>query len=90
MPYLSWSALACLLIIVEPDLGTAMVVCLSRRAAARRRRGEAPPPRAGRRDRRRALVLLAIVIEPYRMERLTGFLNPAADAAGAGFQATQA
>ena len=31
-----------------------------------------------------------ILIEPYRMERLTGFLNPGADAEGAGFQATQA
>ena len=30
------------------------------------------------------------VVEPYRMARLTGFLNPGADAAGAGFQAAQA
>ena len=30
------------------------------------------------------------VVEPYRMARLTGFLNPGADAGGAGFQAAQA
>ena len=36
------------------------------------------------------LALLLTVIEPYRMARLTGFLNPGADAAGAGFQAAQA
>jgi cell division protein FtsW len=35
-------------------------------------------------------VLLAIVIEPYRMQRLTGFLNPTRDSSGAGFQAIQA
>ncbi len=34
--------------------------------------------------------LVAIMMEPYRMERLTGFLNPSADPAGAGFQSTQA
>jgi cell division protein FtsW len=36
------------------------------------------------------LALLLTVIEPYRMARLTGFLNPGAEAAGAGFQAAQA
>ena len=36
------------------------------------------------------VVLLAIVIEPYRMARLTGFLNPTGDPSGAGFQAIQA
>jgi len=36
------------------------------------------------------LALVMAVIEPYRMARLTAFLNPGADAAGAGFQAAQA
>jgi cell division protein FtsW len=36
------------------------------------------------------LVLLAILIEPYRMQRLIGFLDPAGDPSGAGFQAIQA
>ena len=35
-------------------------------------------------------MLLAILIEPYRMQRLTGFLNPTGDPSGAGFQAIQA
>ena len=29
-------------------------------------------------------------MEPYRLARLTSFLNPTADASGAGFQGTQA
>jgi len=36
------------------------------------------------------VLLLAIAIEPYRMQRLTGFLNPTGDPNGAGFQAIQA
>jgi len=36
------------------------------------------------------LALLATLIEPYRMDRLTGFLHPGADATGTGFQAAQA
>ena len=36
------------------------------------------------------VVMLAILIEPYRRERLIGFLHPGADAAGSGFQALQA
>src|SRR3989442_1658068 len=36
------------------------------------------------------LLLLAIVIEPYRMQRLTGFVHPSGDPGGAGFQAIQA
>jgi cell division protein FtsW len=34
--------------------------------------------------------LLMTIIEPYRMARLTSFLDPGADASGAGFQAAQA
>ena len=76
--------------VVEPDLGTAIVVCLSGRRAAGRRRGEDAPPRAARVRGLGAVVLLAILIEPYRMQRLTGFLNPTGDPSGAGFQAIQA
>jgi cell division protein FtsW len=36
------------------------------------------------------LMLLMAVVEPYRMARLTSFLNPSASAEGAGFQAAQA
>jgi cell division protein FtsW len=89
MPYLLVVALACLLIVAEPDLGTTMVVAFSVGAML---------VAAGARPRDlglialclAALALLATVVEPYRMARLTGFLNPGADAAGAGFQAAQA
>ena len=33
---------------------------------------------------------IAVLIEPYRMARLTSFIDPAADASGAGFQGQQA
>jgi cell division protein FtsW len=89
MPYLSLVALASLLMIVEPDLGTAIVVCLATAALL---------VAAGVNMRQLMLlaagvgvvVLLAILIEPYRMQRLTGFLHPNGDPGGAGFQAIQA
>jgi cell division protein FtsW len=88
-PFLAAVAVVCLLVALEPDLGTAMVACFGSAALLLT---------AGARVRDLALigaalaafVVLAILIEPYRMERLTGFLNPSHDPAGAGFQATQA
>jgi cell division protein FtsW len=89
MPFLLVVAGASLLIVAEPDLGTTMVVTFAVAATL---------VAAGARIRDLALIgavlaffaLLMTVIEPYRMARLTGFLNPGADAAGAGFQAAQA
>ena len=89
VPFLAPVGLVCLLVVMEPDLGTAMVACFT---------GFALLVAAGARMRSLGIVagvlvaaiLLAIMIEPYRMERLTGFINPSADPAGAGFQATQA
>jgi cell division protein FtsW len=89
VPYLAVVAFACLLMVVEPDLGTAIVVCLTAAAML---------VAAGVRMQHLAMlacaigvvVLLAIIIEPYRMQRLTGFLNPTGDPSGAGFQAIQA
>jgi cell division protein FtsW len=89
MPFLLVVGVASLLIVAEPDLGTTMVVCLSVAATL---------VAAGARVRDLAVIGLALgafallmtVIEPYRMARLTGFLNPGADASGAGFQAAQA
>ncbi|HMB52629.1 MAG TPA: putative lipid II flippase FtsW, partial [Thermoanaerobaculia bacterium] len=88
-PFLLVVGASTLLIVAEPDLGTAMVVCLAAAATLLA---------AGMRVRDLALIgavlaffaLLATVIEPYRMARLTGFLNPGSDAGGAGFQAAQA
>jgi cell division protein FtsW len=89
MPFLLVVGLASLLIVAEPDLGTAMVVAFAVAATL---------VAAGMRLRDLALIgaalaffaLLMTVVEPYRMARLTGFLHPGADASGAGFQAAQA
>jgi cell division protein FtsW len=89
MPFLLVVGLAALLIVAEPDLGTTLVVAFAVAAIL---------VAAGARLRDLALIGLALgvfallmtAIEPYRMARLTAFLNPGADAAGAGFQAAQA
>ncbi|HEX7058442.1 MAG TPA: putative lipid II flippase FtsW [Solirubrobacterales bacterium] len=89
MPFLLVVGAACLLIVAEPDLGTTLVIAFAVGATL---------IAAGARLRDLGLIalilgscaLLLTVIEPYRMARLTGFLNPGADAAGAGFQAAQA
>ena len=89
VPFLAVVGTGCLLMMVEPDLGTAIVVCLSTAALL---------VAAGVKMRHLlllavavgAVVLLAILVEPYRMQRLTGFLHPAGDPSGAGFQAIQA
>ncbi len=89
VPYMAVVGLACALMVAEPDLGTAIVVCLASGALL---------VAAGVQIKHLmmiagaigAVVLLAIVIEPYRMARLTGFLNPTGDPSGAGFQAIQA
>jgi len=89
MPYLLITGCACLLILVEPDLGTAMVVAFAVGTTLLV---------AGARPRDLGLIALGLgvvalvvtLVEPYRMARLTGFLNPSADTSGAGFQAAQA
>ena len=89
VPYLAVVGLGCLLMMVEPDLGTSIVVCLATAALL---------VAAGVEIRHLlllagaigAVVLLAILIEPYRMARLTGFLNPTSDPSGTGFQIIQA
>ena len=46
VPYLGVVALACLLVVVEPDLGTAMVACFAAGGDADRRRGADAPTSA--------------------------------------------
>ena len=77
------------LVLVEPDLGTAIVICLTLGALL---------VVGGMKLRHvvflaGALAFLALVFslaEPYRRERLTSFLNPWSDTEGAGFQSVQA
>ncbi len=89
MPVLLVAGGACLLIVAEPDLGTAMVVAFA--VGATLLAAGARPVDLGKIALGLgALALLMTVVEPYRMERLTGFLHPGSEAAGAGFQAAQA
>lgn len=89
MPLLLVAGAASLLIVAEPDLGTALVVAFAVGATL---------VAAGARPRHLALVgtgvgafgLLMTVLAPYRLARLTAFLDPGADTTGAGFQAAQA
>ena len=37
-----------------------------------------------------AVILMAVLLEPYRMDRITSFLDPGGDPGGAGFQLIQA
>ena len=89
LPYLLVVGLAMLLIVLQPDLGTAMtttfaVTCLLLVAGVRPAT-LAPVAAVG-------LIAVAGVIatNPYQQERLTGFLNPGADSAGSGYQSMQA
>jgi cell division protein FtsW len=89
MPFLLPVAVICMLVIAEPDLGTAIVACFTSAAlliAAGARMRDLLLLGAGL----GFIVLLAVMIEPYRMARLTGFLDPGSDPGGAGFQAIQA
>jgi len=88
-PLLLVVAAACALLMKQPDMGTAMVVCFAIGALL---------VAAGTPMRILALIggslaaaaLLLALAEPYRRERLTSFLDPFSDAGGTGFQAVQA
>jgi cell division protein FtsW len=88
-PLLIVAALACLLVALQPDLGTALVMALTLIAllvaAGMPWRQLALLAAAGV-----ALVALFALLEPYRRARLTSFLNPWGHAGGSGFQSVQA
>jgi cell division protein FtsW len=79
---------ACLLIVVEPDLGTTLVVAftitmlLVAAGMPLRYLGLLAAVAIG-------LVLLLAIAQPYQRARLTSFLNPWASKSTAGFQAVQ-
>ncbi len=75
MPVLLVAGGACLLIVAEPDLGTAMVVAFAI-GATLLAAGARPVDLGKIALGLGALALLMTVVEPYRMERLTGFLHP--------------
>ena len=77
------------LIVAQPDLGTTMVIMFSVFAlliaggVSMRHLGMLAGGLV-------ALALIAAVLEPYRRERLTSFIDPWSDPEGSGFQSVQA
>jgi cell division protein FtsW len=88
-PLLMVVGAACLLLLAQPDMGTAMVICFSTFALLLA---------AGAKTRHLGAILLVLgalalvfaIAEPYRRDRLLSFLDPWHDAGGIGFQAAQA
>jgi cell division protein FtsW len=88
-PFMLVAGAALLLIGLQPDLGTASTITAGAAmllfAAGVRARTLAPVAAVA------AIAALALIASnPYQQERVTGFLNPSADPAGAGFQGRQA
>ena len=88
-PLLLVVGLACALLLKQPDMGTAMVICFAIGALL---------IAAGTPTRNLAIIagtlaglaLIVALAEPYRRARLTSFLDPFSDAGDTGFQAVQA
>src|SRR2546421_4171057 len=88
-PMLMVVGVGCLLLLAQPDMGTAMVICFSTLALL---------VAAGAKIRHLGTILIVLgvlalifaIAEPYRRDRLLSFLNPWHDASGTGFQAAQA
>jgi cell division protein FtsW len=89
MPFLLVAGVSCLLIMLEPDMGTTMVIVFAV-ASVLIAGGARPADLAKIALVIGSLALLMTIIEPYRMARLTGFLHPGEATEGAGFQVAQA
>ena len=88
-PYLLVVGAACALLMKQPDMGTALVIvfatfCLLVASGARLRHLGIIIGSAG------LVVAILAVAEPYRLARLTSFVDPWGDAGGTGFQSVQA
>jgi cell division protein FtsW len=87
-PLLAVVGLACLLVVSQPDLGTAMVICFTTCALL---------VAAGIPLRNLAIIAASVLgivalialARPYERARLTSFVDPWAHASGSGFQAVQ-
>jgi cell division protein FtsW len=79
----------CLLLLAEPDLGTAIALVLML-AGMLLVAGTPVRTLGGGLSLATAVGLLAIWFEPYRRARIFSFINPWHDAQGAGFQTVQA
>ncbi len=87
-PLLIVIGVAFALLMKQPDMGTSMVICF---AIGSLLIVAGTPLRllGGLAGGLAFVALVLAVIEPYRMERMTAFLNPFADAGDTGFQAVQ-
>jgi cell division protein FtsW len=89
VPYLTVTAVLALLILIEPDMGTAVTFCAVAFAmliaAGARLRHLGTVVGVGL-----MLAVIAILAEPYRRDRLFAFLDPWSDPNGSGFQSVQA
>jgi cell division protein FtsW len=88
-PLLLVVGLAAVILLKQPDMGTAMVICfavftLLLAAGARLRHLATIGGGLA------AAALMLAIVEPYRRERLLSFLDPWSDAGDSGFQAAQA
>jgi cell division protein FtsW len=88
-PLLIVVGVACLLLLKQPDMGTALVICFAIGALLI---AAGTPIRllGGVFGTLCALAAVLAMIEPYRRERMTAFLDPFSDAGDTGFQAVQA
>jgi cell division protein FtsW len=87
-PILGVAGAAVLLIMAQPDLGTALVICFT--VAAMLVAAGLPLRQLGLVAGVGAfLVLIFALLDPERTARLTTFMNPWAHASGEGFQAVQ-
>jgi cell division protein FtsW len=87
-PLLLVVGVACALLLKEPDMGTAIVVCLAMGALL----FAAGVPTRHLLTILGVIVFLAVVFAiaaPYRRARLTSFMHPWQDQAGSGFQTVQ-
>src|SRR3954470_7693626 len=88
-PFLIVVGVACALLMKQPDMGTALVICfatlclLLASGARLRHLGIIVGSLA-------LVIAILAVVEPYRLARLTSFVDPWADAGGDGFQSVQA
>jgi cell division protein FtsW len=88
-PLIIVAALMAGLVVVEPDLGTAMVICFTL-GALLIVGGVSMRHLATLFAALVAVALIAALLEPYRRARLTAFIDPWSDAQGGGFQSVQA
>src|SRR4051794_18843841 len=88
-PFLIVVGVACALLMKQPDMGTALVICfatlclLLASGARLRHLGIIVGSLA-------LVIAILAVVEPSRLARLTSFVDPWADAGGNGFQSVQA